>query len=91
LLSRYGAAFCIHDHGAVGKCPDWVTAYIVYLRFHGSSEASYSGSYSEEALRREAKRIIAWRDEGRSVFVYFNNDIGGHAVRNALSLKEMVG
>lgn len=91
LLSRYGAAFCIHDHGVVGECPDWVTADVVYLRFHGSSETSYSGSYSEEALQRAAKRITAWRAEGRSVFVYFNNDIGGHAVRNALTLKAMVG
>jgi uncharacterized protein YecE (DUF72 family) len=28
---------------------------------------------------------------GRDVFVYFNNDRGGNAVRNALTLKQMVG
>jgi hypothetical protein len=28
---------------------------------------------------------------GRDVFVYFNNDGGGNAVRNALTLKWMVG
>lgn len=91
LLERYGIAFCIHDHGTVGKCPDWVTADTVYLRFHGSSEASYSGSYSDEALRMQADRIAVWRAEGRTIFVYFNNDIGGHAVRNALTLKTLVG
>jgi hypothetical protein len=28
---------------------------------------------------------------GRDVFVYLNNDCGGNVVRNALTLKEMVG
>jgi uncharacterized protein YecE (DUF72 family) len=90
LLEKYGAAFCIHDHGSVGKCPDWVTSDTVYLRFHGPPEARYSGSYPDDALREQAKRISAWRAQGRSVFAYFNNDIGGHAVRNALTLKGMV-
>ncbi len=90
LLSRYGVAFCIHDHGTV-DCPEWVTAGTVYLRFHGSSEAPYSGSYSDAFLKRQARRIAAWRKEGKDVFAYFNNDVGGHAVRNALTLKGMLG
>jgi uncharacterized protein YecE (DUF72 family) len=28
---------------------------------------------------------------GRDVFVYFNNDGSGHAVRNALTLRQMAG
>jgi uncharacterized protein YecE (DUF72 family) len=28
---------------------------------------------------------------GRDVFVYFNNDGYGHAVRNAARLKELIG
>lgn len=89
ILERHGAAFCIHDHGAV-HCPPWVTSGTVYLRFHGSAEAPYSGSYSDGFLAGQAERIAAWRAEGRSVFAYFNNDIGGHALRNALTLKGMV-
>jgi uncharacterized protein YecE (DUF72 family) len=91
LLERYKVAFCIHDHPSIGECPDWVTADTVYLRFHGPSEARYTGSYSNDALQAQAKRITAWQKEGRSVFVYFNNDVGGHAVHNALTLKSMVG
>jgi uncharacterized protein YecE (DUF72 family) len=33
---------------------------------------------------------MAWRQEGRRVDVYFNNDLGGHAVRNARRLRELV-
>ena len=91
LLERYNVAFCIHDHHSIGECPDWVTADTVYLRFHGPAEAQYSGSYSDEVLQTQAKRITAWQKKGRSVFVYFNNDVGGHAVHNALTLKSMVG
>lgn len=89
LLTHYGAAFCIHDHGSV-DCPDWITADTVYLRYHGSSEAPYSGGYSDDFLRGQAERIRRWRQEGKSVYAYFNNDVGGYAVRNALTLKGMV-
>ncbi len=87
LLQRYGIAFCIHDHGQSGGSPEWVTSGAVYLRFHGSSEASYSGSYSDRFLSGQAGKIAGWLSAGKKVFVYFNNDIGGHAVRNALTLK----
>lgn len=90
LLERYKVAFCIHDHHSIGKCPDWVTADAVYLRFHGPAEAQYSGSYSDEALQAQARRIVGWLKEGRRVFAYFNNDIGGHAVHNALTLRSMI-
>ncbi|MBE0599487.1 MAG: DUF72 domain-containing protein [Desulfuromonadales bacterium] len=89
LLSRYRAAFCIHDYQGLA-CPDWTTAATVYLRFHGSAAAPYSGSYSDDQLRRQAERILAWRQEGRSLFAYFNNDLGGYAVRNALTLKQLL-
>ena len=32
-----------------------------------------------------------WAGSGRDVFVYFNNDGHGHAVRNAARLRELVG
>ena len=38
-----------------------------------------------------ADRVREWQGMGRDVFVYFNNDSGGNAVRNALTLKGMVG
>ena len=48
-------------------------------------------SYSEDDLRWWGDRIGEWSAQGRDVFAYFNNDGHGHAVRNALRLKELVG
>jgi uncharacterized protein YecE (DUF72 family) len=58
---------------------------------HGPDpDAMYTGSYPAEDLRAWADRITSWDREGRDVWVYFNNDPDGHAVRNALSLRELV-
>ncbi|MEX7471999.1 DUF72 domain-containing protein [Mycobacterium adipatum] len=35
--------------------------------------------------------IREWDAQGRDVLVYFNNDLGGHAVRNARDLRAMIG
>lgn len=89
LLRDHDAAFCIHDLGGK-QTPLEITADFTFIRFHGPGEAKYSGSYSNERLREWAKRIKKWRRELSGVFVYFNNDIGGHAVVNAKELKEYV-
>jgi len=41
-------------------------------------------------LKGWAEKIRAWRDKGGRVFVYFNNDAYGFAVKNALALKKLV-
>ena len=82
VLERHGAALCIHD--LLPGHPLRITAPFVYLRFHGKA---YSGSYSPQRLTAEAARIRGWLRAGRDVYVYFNNDRDGHAVRNALDLK----
>jgi uncharacterized protein YecE (DUF72 family) len=51
----------------------------------------YGGSYSDDDLRWWADRIQEWQGMEREVFVYFNNDGGGNAVRNAIRLKQLVG
>lgn len=84
LLERYGIAFCIHDLPG-RETPDIVTSSLVYVRFHGTV-GRYSGSYSDAELELWASRIRSWSDQGRDVLVYFNNDIGGHAIRNARTL-----
>ncbi len=89
LLTRRGVAFCIY-HMVGQRCPTWVTAPFVYLRFHGSSGA-YGGSYPPRSLARWAQRAREWIREGRDVYAYFNNDTGGQAVRNARDLAMRVG
>lgn len=89
LLTKYKAAFCIHDFADM-KMPEEITADFAYVRFHGPTSAKYWGSYSDGQLRVWAERIDGWRGKLSAVYVYFNNDPQGAAVRNALTLKELV-
>ena len=88
LLERHGVSHCIHDMRPPAA-PRRVTAPPVYERLHG--DADHAGGYSRDALEDWARYIEGWRNEGLDVFVYFNNDAGGHAVRDAGALKELVG
>jgi uncharacterized protein YecE (DUF72 family) len=90
LLRRHKTAFCIHDFADM-KIPEEITANFTYIRFHGPTSAKYFGSYSSEQLREWAKRIEDWSQRLSAIYVYFNNDPGGEAVRNALELKRLVG
>lgn len=62
------------------------TAGIAYHRLHGPEQLCAS-SYSDSQLRALGERIILLSESGISCFVFFNNDIGGHAVSNARTLK----
>jgi uncharacterized protein YecE (DUF72 family) len=89
LLGQYNAALCIHDLGAM-RTPIEITADFAYVRFHGPGNAKYSGSYSARELQEWARRINdEWKNLS-SVYLYFNNDVGGWAVKNALDLKKML-
>jgi uncharacterized protein YecE (DUF72 family) len=89
LLRKHKAAFCIHDFADM-KVPNEITAGFSYIRFHGPTSAKYWGSYSDEELQKWADRIESWRGQLKAVYVYFNNDPEGAAVRNALTLKSLV-
>lgn len=89
LLRKYNAAFCIHDFADM-KVPREITAKFTYIRFHGPTSAKYFGSYSNRELRTWANRIRKWRRDLSSVYVYFNNDPQGAAVKNALTLKKLL-
>jgi len=88
LLMQKNAALCFADWPdlTVTEPP---TADFIYLRRHGST-LLYSSCYSEEELSIDADHIQKWLSEGKDVFVYFNNDAQGRAIKNALRLLEMV-
>jgi uncharacterized protein YecE (DUF72 family) len=91
LLEQHDAAYCVMS-GARLPCILRATASFVYVRLHGPDENHlYGGSYRDDDLRWWADRIHEWRQMERDVFVYFNNDGEGNAVRNALTLKQLVG
>ncbi|HHY46991.1 MAG TPA: DUF72 domain-containing protein [Firmicutes bacterium] len=65
------------------------TADFVYLRRHGLG-SRYSSCYTDEELAADAMNIRQWATSGLQVYVYFNNDARGYAVRNAETLRSMV-
>lgn len=89
LLRRYGVGFCVHDMRGI-ECPLIATGPVAYFRFHGPTEQAYAGNYSDAQLGEWAKRIRSVSEGVETTYAYFNNDIGGHAVRNALTLREML-
>ncbi len=91
LLEHHRAAYVVMS-GAGLPCVLRATAPNVYIRLHGPhSEGLYTGSYSDDDLRWWADRIREWHSQGRDVYAYFNNDGEGHAVRNARTLRGLLG
>ncbi|MFL5243010.1 MAG: DUF72 domain-containing protein [Gemmataceae bacterium] len=90
LLTEAGMGFCIHDLRGVSS-PVWTTGKLVYIRFHGPTEKPYAACYPLAHLRRWAKTIREFHENGHDVFVYFNNDDAGYALKNAQELKGLLG
>jgi uncharacterized protein YecE (DUF72 family) len=88
LLRQHKVALCIHDWHSL-KWAQELTANFSYVRFHGTS-GRYAGNYSEDVLKRWATKIQSWASRLKDVYVYFNNDVGGHALRNARTLQAAV-
>ena len=90
VLSRHGAALCWADRRGRPVTPLWRTADWGYVRLHEGT-ASPRPSYGRQALGTWIERIDqAWRGaRGSDVYVYFNNDQGAAAVRNARTLRRM--
>ena len=88
LLERYGASFCVHDMPG-SKSGRIAVGPIAYVRFHGG-EGKYWGRYSDEGLLSWTDWIVEQARHGRKVWCYFNNDIHGHAIEDARTLKAMV-
>ncbi|MGH7580845.1 MAG: DUF72 domain-containing protein [Gemmatimonadales bacterium] len=82
-LGAREVALCIPVGGRVR--PDLVTtAPFAYLRMHAGEGPG--GSFSPRQLAWWARRIRALNDAGKDCYVYFNNDRGGHAPRDATAL-----
>ena len=86
-LARHRAALCIHD--LLDDHPRLLTTDWTYLRFHGTGPG-YRGAYPHQRLSAEARRIRRLLAGGVDVWAFFNNDLGGHAPRDALALRRYV-
>lgn len=89
ILKERGLGLCQADWPEMpGDLP--VTSDFLYLRRHGGG-ASYSSSYSIEELKRDAEKILVHAGQGKEIFVFFNNDVHGYAIKNAKALKDILG
>ncbi|MBN2562840.1 MAG: DUF72 domain-containing protein [Phycisphaerae bacterium] len=88
VLDRHGAGLCLAD---LPQCP--ITrpndAAFVYMRRHGPG-GSYRGCYTPRHVAADAGQIRGWLESDKEVFVYYNNDINGHAVDNARQLLKAI-
>jgi uncharacterized protein YecE (DUF72 family) len=86
-LAEYGVALCIPVGGGVH--PDRVTtAPFTYVRMHRGSEPE--GGFTPEELQLWAARARAIAAAGKEVYLYFNNDWGGFAIRDATMLEQLL-
>lgn len=89
LLREHHVAFCLYELGGI-RSPIEVTADFVYVRLHGPGN-KYQGDYSIKTLKSWAAHIGRWIESNRDVYVYFDNDQAGYAVKNAQELKKILG
>jgi uncharacterized protein YecE (DUF72 family) len=88
LLAERGIALCIPVGGSLE--PDHVTtAPFTYIRMHRGQEPA--GGFTRAELKSWAARIRGLATSGKQVYVYFNNDWKGFALRDAGTLKKLLG
>jgi uncharacterized protein YecE (DUF72 family) len=87
-LERFGVALCLHDMKGSATGRERVGPF-VYVRFHGTA-GRYGGGYPDDRLEEWAAWMQAQRDSGADVYAYFNNDVGGHAPRDAATLQRLM-
>lgn len=88
LLERHRVAMCLHDMPGSATGRERVGPF-VYVRFHGAS-GRYDGSYPADRLAPWADWLAGQAGDGVDVYAYFNNDVGGHAPRDALTLRRLL-
>jgi uncharacterized protein YecE (DUF72 family) len=89
ILRRHDAAHvCLSSRGMPMNLT--VTSDIVYIRFHGL-EGGFAHDYTGAELQPWADFISDQAERGRTLYVYFNNDVNVRAPDNARTLMEMIG
>ena len=90
LLRAHGVALAIGDRPQVNAFQSHeLTADWTFVRFHRGTRGRHS-NYSRSELEEWAPRLAGWAETG-DVYVYFNNDWNGHAVRNGAYLQKLLG
>jgi uncharacterized protein YecE (DUF72 family) len=85
ILRRLNIGLCIFDMPSLTS-PLLATADFAYIRFHGS-DSLYSSDYPESVMAEWSERISEMAGGLETVYIYFNNDIEGFAIKNAMTLR----
>jgi uncharacterized protein YecE (DUF72 family) len=85
-LRAHRIALCIPDHPKMPKSFE-ITSDFTYVRMH---LPPHGLAYGERALQPWAQRLLQWSGQNLDVFVYFNNDMEGHAITDAQTLLALV-
>jgi uncharacterized protein YecE (DUF72 family) len=88
ILERRGAALVLADSPR-RRQPFWRTADWGFVRFH-EGRATPRPCYGDRALETWAERLASMYDRDEDVFVYFNNDPRGCALRDAGTFARLV-
>jgi uncharacterized protein YecE (DUF72 family) len=87
ILRRHHAALVIGlDPSRTFQTLSW-TADWTYVRFHRGR--GKDGNFTPAQLEEWAERVRGWLRQG-DVYAYFNDDWGGHAIREALALRKLL-
>ncbi len=89
ILREHNVAFCIYELAGY-ESPVEVTADTVYIRLHGPDANKYQGDYSKDTLQNWRDSIRNWKNDGKTVYCYFDNDQSGYAAHNADQLQAML-
>ena len=88
LLAEAGVALCIPVGGRLE--PDRITtAPFTYIRMHRGQEPA--GGFTKEELSSWAAQVRALAGSGKGVYIYFNNDWEGFALRDAVTFETLLG
>jgi uncharacterized protein YecE (DUF72 family) len=88
LLRAHNCALAYGDDPSRPFQRHVVTTGWGFVRLHRGRRGR-RGNYSEAELRAWAERLAGWRRD-EELYVYFNNDWEGFAVRNALRLRALL-
>ena len=88
LLASQGIALVIHDIPKSFTPMVEHTTNFIYVRFHGPT-GNYRDSYPDSFLYEYATYVKEWVEEGKTVYLYFNNTMGA-AFQNLQTLQNAI-
>lgn len=88
MLADRKIAIVLHDKSPAVTPFNFHESNFIYLRFHGPG-GDYRGNYDDATLAEYAGYIREWVEDGKRVYVYFNNTVG-NALQNLNDLRDLV-